>query len=86
MIASLKFPKKWGKVDRSMIYYRAGTWKDAPHFGLSDDNFKSFWEEWSNQKNQKEQKDQIQMDQSQRDGNEIQLIVYTKQRNTTPGN
>ncbi|GBB92523.1 hypothetical protein RclHR1_02020005 [Rhizophagus clarus] len=94
MIASAKLPKKWGKVDRSTIYYRSGTWKDAPHFGLSDDNFKLFWEEWSNQKNQKDQKDQIQRDQNQRDqiqrdqshkeGNELQLVIYTKQRNATP--
>lgn len=91
MIANARFPKKWGKVDRSTIYYRTGAWKDAPHFALSDDNVKLFLEEWSNQKNQKDQKDQIQRDQNQRDpnqrdGTEIQLIVYTKQRNATPGN
>ena len=70
-IESAKFPKKWGKVDRSTIYYRNGTWKEAPHIGLTDDNaFKLFWEDWSNR----------------REGNEVQLVVYTKQRNTTPGN
>ncbi|RIA94028.1 hypothetical protein C1645_590091 [Glomus cerebriforme] len=70
MIANAKLPKKWGKVDRSMIYYRHGTWKEAPHFELPDDNaFKVFWEDWSNP----------------REGNEVQLVLYTKQRNTTPG-
>ena len=70
-IANAKFPKKWGKVDKSMIYYRTGTWKEAPHFGLTDENaFKLFWEDWSNQ----------------REGNEVQLVVYTKQRSSTPGN
>ncbi|CAG8528206.1 1140_t:CDS:2 [Rhizophagus irregularis] len=89
MIANAKFPKKWGKVDRSNIYYRTGAWKDAPHFALSDDNVKLLLDELSNQKNQKDQKDQIQRDPNQRDpnqkdGNEFQLIVYTKQRNATP--
>jgi hypothetical protein len=69
-ITNAKFPKKWGKVDRSMVYYRTGTWKEAPHFGLTDDNaFKLFLEDWSNR----------------REGNEVQLVVYTKQRSTTPG-
>uniref|UniRef100_A0A1D1Z9V6 Leucine--tRNA ligase n=1 Tax=Anthurium amnicola TaxID=1678845 RepID=A0A1D1Z9V6_9ARAE len=76
MITNAKLPKRWGKVDRSAIFYRTGTWKEAPHYGLSDENaFKLFWEEWSNQRNQ--QRDQ-------REGNEVQLVVYTKQRSATP--
>ncbi|CAG8504808.1 3201_t:CDS:2 [Funneliformis caledonium] len=68
-IATAKFPKKWGKVDRSMIYYRTETWKDAPHYGLSDENtFKNFCESWSNQ----------------REGSEVQLVLYAKPRSTTP--
>ncbi|CAG8757978.1 10987_t:CDS:2, partial [Acaulospora morrowiae] len=67
-IASLKLPKRWGKIDSTTIYFRNGTWKDAPHFMLDDNTFKCFWENYTNR----------------REGEEVQLIVYSKQRSVTP--
>ncbi|RHZ48826.1 hypothetical protein Glove_541g70 [Diversispora epigaea] len=68
-ISNAKFPKKWGKVDPNNVYYRSGTWKDAQHTEIIDeDTFNRFWEDLTNQ----------------RVGEEVQLLVYTKQRNTVP--
>ncbi|CAG8522778.1 4440_t:CDS:2 [Acaulospora colombiana] len=67
-IVSVKLPKKWGKVDPTNVYFRNSTWKDAPHFMLDEDTFKCFWETYTNR----------------REGEEVQLIVYSKQRSVTP--
>ncbi|CAG8541551.1 11687_t:CDS:2 [Diversispora eburnea] len=69
-ISNAKFPKKWGKVDPNNVYYRSGTWKDAQHIELVDgDTFNHFWEDLTNHRE---------------GGEEVQLLVYTKQRNIVP--
>ncbi|CAG8563910.1 4844_t:CDS:2 [Ambispora gerdemannii] len=68
-VARSRFPKRWGDVDPSRIYFRNDMWNDSQPLPLHDENsFKMFWSLHHN---------------ASVPGSEVHLVVYTRRSSGT---
>ncbi|KAG9292160.1 hypothetical protein G9A89_005304 [Geosiphon pyriformis] len=68
-VKNTRFPKRWGDIDISTIYYRNDAWSESSPYPLTDENsFKMFWTAYLNSST----------------GGEIQLVVYNRRSPKAP--